>query len=99
MTLEDVIVRVYIFYEWLGKQKASNANLTRERGGERKMRFVQFRQSNDDKEAIRVGIQKESGNLVDLSHALPNCRHLVDALAKFGIQGVIDAAQSRYFTQ
>lgn len=66
------------------------------------MRFVQFRQSNDDKEAIRVGIQKdESGNLVvDLSHALPNCRHLVDALTKFGIQGVIDAAQSRYyFTQ
>lgn len=65
---------------------------------EKEMRFVQFRQSDDDKETIRVGIQRENGNLVDLSHALPNCQHLVHALTKHGIQGVIDAAaESRYF--
>lgn len=59
------------------------------------MRFVQFRQLGDDKETIRVAIQKDNGHLVDLSHAFLNCHHLVNALAKFGGQGVIDAANAR----
>lgn len=62
------------------------------------MRFVQFRQSDDGKETIRVGVQKEkNGNVVvvDLSPALPDCHHLVHALAKLGSQRVIDAAKAR----
>lgn len=52
------------------------------------MRFVQFRLLKDTAKLTRVGIQKKSGGVVDLSESLPDCRSLVDALLKFGGNGL-----------
>lgn len=65
------------------------------------MRFVQFRLLNDSEETIRIGIyDKDNGNVLDLTTALqqPNAGpiNMVNALAKLGSQGVMEAAASRY---
>lgn len=68
----------------------SESDLTSRRRGE--MRFVQFRQVDDAEERIRVGVQKDNGNVVDLTNVLPNCNHLLNALTKLGTSCVIEAA-------
>ena len=58
------------------------------------MRFVQFRRLDESsQETIRVGIQNsDNGSVLDLTNALEQPINLVNALAKLGSQGVIDAA-------
>ena len=57
------------------------------------MRFVQFRQLDESQEIIRVGIQNaDNGSVLDITNALGQPINLVNALAKLGSQGVIDAA-------
>ncbi|XP_032794651.2 fumarylacetoacetate hydrolase domain-containing protein 2 [Daphnia magna] len=57
------------------------------------MRFVQFRFLKDTIKATRIGLQKKSGGIVDLSDALPNCHSMVDALTKLGGNGLIEIAR------
>ena len=64
------------------------------------MRFVQFRRLDESsQEIIRVGIQNsDNGSVLDLTNALEQPINLVNALAKLGSQGVIDAAATaRYY--
>lgn len=60
------------------------------------MRFVQFRFLKDTVKATRIGLQKKSGGIVDLSEALPTCNSLVDALGKLGGKGLIERARLKY---
>ena len=60
------------------------------------MRFVQFRLLKDTVKATRIGLQKKSGGIVDLSEALPTCNSLVDALRKLGGKGLIERARLKY---
>lgn len=59
------------------------------------MRFVQFRLLKDTVKATRIGLQKKSGGVVDLSEALPECKSLVDALLKLGSKGVMERARAK----
>lgn len=59
------------------------------------MRFVQFRFLKDTIKATRIGLQKKSGGIVDLSDALPNCHSMVDALTKLGGNGLIEIARKK----
>ena len=43
----------------------------------------------------RIGLQKKSGGVVDLSEALPDCKSLVDALTKLGGNGLIERARAK----
>ncbi|XP_046649094.1 fumarylacetoacetate hydrolase domain-containing protein 2-like isoform X1 [Daphnia pulicaria] len=58
------------------------------------MRFVQFRLLKDMIKATRIGLQKKSGGIVDLSDVLPNCHSIVEALGKLGGNGLIKIAQT-----
>jgi hypothetical protein len=58
------------------------------------MRFVQFKLLKD--KITRIGLQKKSGGIVDLSDALPNCHSMVEALIKLGGNGLIKIAQTKY---
>lgn len=60
------------------------------------MRFVQFRLLKDFNSLIRVGLQKKSGGVVDLSESLPGCRSLVEALNKVGVEQLRESARAKY---
>ena len=59
------------------------------------MRFVQFRLLKDVNNAIRVGLQKKTGGVVDLTESLPSCRSLVDALNKLSIEQLRESAKAK----
>ena len=60
------------------------------------MRFVQFRLLKDLNNLIRVGLQKKTGGVVDLSESLPGCRSLVEALNKVGVEELRKSARAKY---
>ena len=72
----------------------SDLSSSREKKKKERMRFVQFRRLDESsQETIRVGIQNsDNGSVLDLTNALEQPINLVNALAKLGSQGVIDAA-------
>ena len=56
------------------------------------MKFVQFA-LKDVSKLTRIGLQTAGGTVLDLTDALPNCLHLVDALSKFGSDALMDIVQ------
>lgn len=63
------------------------------------MRFVQFKLLSDTVKLTRVGLQKKSGGVVDLTESLPNCSSLVEALRKLGGNGLIEVARAKYMIE
>ncbi|XP_032794649.2 fumarylacetoacetate hydrolase domain-containing protein 2 [Daphnia magna] len=57
------------------------------------MRFIQFRLLNDLAKATRIGLQKTSGGIVDLSKAFPSSSSLKDALTKLGPKALVERAR------
>ena len=59
------------------------------------MRFVQFRLLNDIANNTRIGLEMKNSTFIDLSDLLPSCFSLVDALAKTGMEGLMEKAKSK----